>query len=263
MFAILLLISVSVYSQDKEKKYEVDKFYTSIGGEFIFSFVNTNPDVEQTDLRFSAWLHLQGFWHYDFAKNFGGFIGLGSRNIGYTTTPVSNNIYLEGFTVYNSTTKEYELNNTFAEGDEITTVKRRAYTLTIPIGLKIGNMARDRFVFFGGEIEFPFHYKNKAWVNDKKVEKSDWWFSRQTNPYLLSSFIGVQFPMGINIKFKWYLTEFLNKDYSPSNTSLKPYENVDSQMFYFSLGMNLFNAKRAIKQIQTIGVQKQRDSYQM
>ena len=123
-------------------------------------------------------------------------------------------------------------------------------------------MARDRFIFVGGEIEFPFHYKNKAWINNKKEEREEWWFSNQTNPYLLSSFVGIQFPGGINIKFKWYFTDFMNKDYTIPKTEIQPYKDVESQIFYISFGTNLYNAKRAIKQIRSIDKSK-RDSYNM
>ncbi len=273
IIVVLLLFSLLSFAQNDKPKQEVDKFYSSVGGEYIFSFVNSSPEVETTNLRFSAWFHIQAHWHYDFAKHMGAFVGLGMRNIGYTTTPESNNIYLKGFTAYNHVTKEYELNNTNSNNDKLTTVKRRAYTVGIPIGLKIGNMARNRFVFFGGEIEFPFHYKNKGWVNNKKLEKNSWWFSNQVNPYLLSTFVGIQLPGGVNIKFKWYLNDFMNRNYSTTESYIdgagvdqtvvvKPYENVKSQMFYISFGVNMFNAKRALKEIQTIDKSK-KDSYNM
>jgi len=263
MKKVLLLVFVGFFvSVSAQKTFEVDKFYTSVGGEYVFSFVNTNTDIESTNLRFSPWFHVQMHWHYDFSQHMGAYVGLGSRNLGYTTTPTSNNIYLEGFTVYNEKTKEFELDEHYDKSDEITTVKRRAYTVGIPIGIKIGNMARDRFVFFGGEIEFPFHYKNKAWVNNKKKEREGWWFSEQTNPYLLSTFVGLQFPGGVNLKFKWYFTNFMNENYKIPKTDIKPYEDVKSQIFYFSVGMNLFNAKRAIRQIKSIDKSK-RDSYNM
>ncbi len=264
----LVFFSLISFSQNDSPKPEVDKFYSSVGGEYIFSFVNPNTNIETTNLRFSAWFHLQAHWHYDFAKYMGAFVGLGMRNIGYTTSPKSDNIYLKGFTVYNNNTQKYELNNTNNNTDYLTTVKRRAYTIGIPIGLKIGNMAKNRFVFFGGEIEFPFHYKNKGWVNNKKVEKSSWWFSDQVNPYLLSTFVGIQFPGGINLKFKWYLNDFMNRDYSTTEVyndilgehtvQVKPYENVKSQMFYISFGVNMFNAKRALKEIQTLDKSKKK-----
>lgn len=258
-FIILLTISSIVFAQEEPKTIEFDKFYTSVGGEYIFSFANTNQDIETTDLRFSGWLHLQFNWHYNFSKKYGAYIGLGSRNIGYTSTPESNNNYLKNFTVYDDNLKEYQLNNTFDKGDKITTIKRRVYTLSIPVGLKIGNLEKDRFIFFGGEIEIPFHYKNKAWVNDSKEEINSWWFSNQTNPYLLSSFIGVQFPGGANLKFKWYFTDLMNNDYTVqvNNHEIKPYNNFKSQMFYISFGMSLYDAKRHIKRIKTIRINRQ------
>jgi len=251
-----LLVSLISYSQvdSDTSKVEKKKFYTSSGGEWIFSFANTNQDIETTNLRFSAWFHAQFHWHYDFSKYMGGFFGLGSRNIGYTSLPTSNDVYAKGFTEFNAITGEYELGSNYEAGDKISMVKRRAYTLGIPIGLKIGKVDDNQFLFLGGEIEFPFHFKNKVWVEGEKEHIRDEWFSDQTNDYLLSAFIGFQFPWGTNIKFKWYFNDFINTDYKVGN--LKPYADYKSQMFYFSIGMNMFNSQKSVKQLTTLDKKK-------
>ena len=266
---ILVVFSIVAFAQDNSEHDTEEqthkKFYTSGGGEWIFSFVEPNKDFETTSLRFQAWFHLQLHWHYDFSKNIGGFFGIGSRNLGYTSTAKINNFYTnEKLTVYNSVTGKYELNNTFDEKDKIETIKRRSYTISFPLGFKIGNLSKNRFLFFGGEIEFPFHYKNKVWVDGQKEMIYTEWFSDQTNPYLLSSFVGIQFPGGFNLKFKYYFTDLMNKDYTvnENGTEIKPFKDIKSQIFYISFGMNMFSTTKAIKQIETID-KKRRDSYSM
>lgn len=49
---------------------------------------------------------------------------------------------------------------------------------------------------------------------------------------------GVQLPYGATLKFKYYLTNFFNKNYTRSDGS-KPYENADYNVFYFSLSFAL------------------------
>jgi len=271
----LVLISMVLFSQNhddskkeeskKESQEEQKKFYTSAGGEWIFSFITPNEDYEATSMRFQAWFHLQLNWHYDFSKHVGGFFGIGSRNLGYTSKPTTNDFYTNGkLTVYNASTEEYELNTSFSN-KEIETIKRRSYTITFPLGLKVGKLGQNRFVFFGGEIEFPFHYKNKVWIDGEKEMVYTEWFSNKTNPYLLSSFIGFQFPGGINLKFKYYFDNLMNQDYSVNENGIevKPFQNLKSQIFYFSFGMNMFSTSKAIKQIESIDSQKKRDSYSM
>ena len=252
----LLIFSLSVFSQgttalkqDSVPKQN-NKFYTSAGGEMIFSFVNTNSDAEQTALRFSMWYHINIHLHYDFSKTVGAYTGFTMRNVGYTTKGKSNDIYTDGkFTKFNPLKGAYELDDYYPEHAEITTVKRRAYTVGIPIGLKIGDFKKNQFVFLGGEFEIPFHYKNKVWVDDKKEHKDTEWFSEQTNPFLLSAFVGYQFKSGMNVKLKWYFNDFLNQDYKDAASGIKPYEGLETQMFYISFGMNLYNPKRNMKKI--------------
>lgn len=196
------------------------------------------------------WYHINIHVHYDFSKTVGAYTGFTMRNVGFTTKGQSNDIYSDGkLTKYNAIDDVYELDDYYPANSEITTIKRRAYTVGIPIALKIGNLKKNQFVFLGGEFEIPFHYKNKIWVDDKKEYKNTEWFSKQTNPFLLSAFVGFQFKTGMNVKLKWYLTDFLNQDYKDVASGLKPYDGLQTQMFYISFGMNLYNPKRGIKKI--------------
>jgi len=53
---------------------------------------------------------------------------------------------------------------------------------------------------------------------------------------------GIQLPYGATLKFKYYLTNFFNKDYEASDDQgnlYKPYADVDVNVFYFSLSFGL------------------------
>jgi hypothetical protein len=53
---------------------------------------------------------------------------------------------------------------------------------------------------------------------------------------------GLQLPYGATLKFKYYLTNFFNKDYSASDGqggTIKPYQNMEVNVFYFSLSFGL------------------------
>ena len=53
----------------------------------------------------------------------------------------------------------------------------------------------------------------------------------------------------MNVKLKWYFNDFLNQDYKDAASGIKPYEGLETQMFYISFGMNLYNPKRNMKKI--------------
>ena len=51
--------------------------------------------------------------------------------------------------------------------------------------------------------------------------------------------VGIQFPYGMNVKFKYYLSEFHKQDFVDGSGN-KPYEGLHSQVFYFSLSYLMF-----------------------
>jgi len=94
-------------------------------------------------------------------------------------------------------------------------------------------------LFFAGyEIEFPFVYKEKHFVNEEKVDKDVIWFTNRVEPVQHSLMAGIQLPYGATIKFKYYLTNFHNRDYTTAQ-GVKPYD-FKSNIFYFSLAWNVF-----------------------
>jgi hypothetical protein len=209
----LILLAFAVGATAQEKK---TKIYNSFSSEMIFSFatIDNQGNDEGNIMRWVAALNLQSMVNFDFNNTFGLFTGLAVRNVGF--------IYEDPFDINNA---KY---------------KYRTYNLGIPVGFKIGKL--DKALFFAGyEVEFPFVYKEKKFVNEDKVDKTVIWFSNRVEPVQSSLMAGVQLPYGATIKFKYYLTNFHNRDYIAmvDGVETKPYD-FKSNIFFFSLGWNLF-----------------------
>jgi hypothetical protein len=208
LFILLFLTAATANAQEK---------YTSFSTEMIFSFAtidnmgNTGGNV----MRWAPVVNPQIMLNYDLSNAFGVFTGLASRNVGF--------IYDDPF----------DANNT--------RFKFRTYNLGIPVGFKVGQL--DNFMFFGGyEIEFPYVYKEKTFVNESKVNKDVIWFSKKVEPVQHSLLAGIQFPYGGALKFKYYLTNFHNRDYVAmiDGKQTKPYD-FKSNVWYISLSWYLFS----------------------
>jgi hypothetical protein len=189
------------------------KFYTSTGGEIILSnaFLEINGQDISTNYRFTLFYHMEENYNWDFSKPVGIYTGLGIRNVGL-----------------------------IANEDYIT--KYRSYTLGIPLAIKIGNLEENTFLYGGMEYEWLFHYKEKDFENDTKSKYSEW-FSERTNQFVPSAFVGYQLKSGMNFRFKMYLDNFFNEDYSETTNGVEtfPYQNITSQIYYFSISFYIKN----------------------
>ena len=208
----IFLLALGAQAQDKTK------IYGSFASEMIFSFATIdNQGYDQGNImRWAPVLNLQGMLNVDFNNTFGLFTGAAIRNVGFI----------------------YE--NPLDTND--TKFKYRTYNFGIPVGFKIGKL--DKFLFFGGyEIEFPFVYKEKTFDDGDKIDKITGWFSNRTENFQHGVFAGIQFPEGINLKFKYYFSEFHNQDFMESS-GVKPYAGLESHVFYFSLSYAMFQDVR-------------------
>lgn len=206
MKKFLIILSVACFSSlvSEAQKRPV---YTTTSGEWIFSFANMNQNGSDISsiIRFSPVFNFQNVANFDRSDKFGFTAGLAFRNVGF---------------IYND------------PSIASTKYKWRTYNVGIPVGIKIGNMDKT-FVYGGYELEIPVNTKEKVFVNDTKT-KSNEWFSKQTNQFQSSVFVGIQMPYGGNLKFKYYLTNFFNKDYTLAAGS-KPHSDFNVNIFYFSL----------------------------
>ena len=217
IYNLIILVTLVLLFNSGSLKAQ-DKTYWSTGFEMLFSFADIQQDgiSKSSIIRWAPVFNVQTFFNYDASKNFGLFSGIGVRNVGF--------IYDE---------------------DEATRKKYRTYNMGIPFGIKAGNFEKT-FVYAGYEIEFPFNYKEKTFVNNQKSKYTEWFTDRVPTVYH-TVLIGVQLPKGVNIKFKYYLTGFFNQDFvqvdGTTGDPYKPYENLDVNVFFFSIGINLFKDK--------------------
>lgn len=187
------------------------KVYATFGPEMIFSLatIDNNGNSSGNILRWAPVLNLQLSGNVDFGKHFGLLFGVAVRNVGFIYDWPDSNVR-----------KKY-----------------RNYNIGIPVGIKIGKM--NGLLFYGGyEIEFPFAYKEKTFIDNQKTKFVEW-FTPRVPAYYNSVFFGVQFPYGFNMKFKYYFSEFFNQDYSNPDGS-KPYQGFQANVWYISIGASLF-----------------------
>ena len=213
MYSILfMLVPGMILAQD-------DKLYSTTSGELIFSFASINDagDEDGGIMRFSPVINIQNWLNYDKSEKLGFFTGLSVRNVGF--------IY---------------------DVDETTRIKYRTYNVGIPVGVKIGNLS-DKFLFFGYELEIPVNYKEKIFIDEDKEDKKNIWFTDRVPAVNHSLMAGIQLPYGATIKFNYYLTNFFDEDFTASDGqggTYKPYENLDVNIFYFSLSFGLLKDTR-------------------
>jgi hypothetical protein len=235
IFVSMALISIPAVAQ---------KLYPVTSGEILFSqsqtsltssFVSQYPNARLVadNVRFTVFFHIGQYIHYDFTDNVGMFSGLAIRNVGMITDET----LPQTVSISNGASVPYSDYK----------IIRRQYMLGVPLALKIGAFNNHFYIYGGGEYEMAFHLKEKYWTDtfdrSGSKTKNTEWFSNQTPTFLPSVFAGVQLPGGINLKFKYYLTDFLNNSYTSSRNSqegssfdisdLSRYQ--ESQIFSFSL----------------------------
>ena len=223
-FIAFLALMTSNISAQKEK------FYSESGGEFIFSLADIEKDGTSlaTPMRFSMFLHLGQNYHWNLNEGTGLYTGYALRNIGFIT-------------------KENDAK-----------IKRRTYSLGLPLAVKLGNMDKNFYAYGGVSFEMFFHYKQKKFIDNEKTKYSEW-FSNRTERFTHSFFTGMQFPGGVNLKFSYYPGNFLNRDFKGKDFG----EVVDysvynrSNLIYLSLSFNF----RPEKVIQNISPKSQETRY--
>ena len=162
--------------------------------------------------RFTAFLHIGATAHYNFNSHVGLFSGLGIKNIGFI--------------------EKFDNNDS--------TVKRRVYTIGLPLGLKVGNMY-GTYGMIGGGVDFPFHFKEKGFVKRSNKVKDGEWFGQQTASVMPYVFVGAHFKPGLNVKLQYYPTNFMNPDYvkTVNNVSSTPYAGYNVNLAMVTLGIDI------------------------
>ncbi|MHB1278473.1 MAG: hypothetical protein ACYC1Q_08740 [Bacteroidia bacterium] len=192
--------------------------YRTSGGEVIFSFADYRDSSGMKisgPPRFTVFFHINHKYNFDISKSIGIAFGLSIKNVGWIT---KNETYALASDMSN--VKTYEK------------IKRRSYTLGVPLMIKLGNMKKDRFLALGAEYELLFHFKEKRFIGGEKFKRSKW-ISDETNRFLPSVFVGLQFTNYGMIKFQYYLDDFLNTSYKNPMGDM-PYAGTTSRMMFIS-----------------------------
>jgi hypothetical protein len=198
--ATFLFAVLSLNSQDIQVKPSLRKSYWASVSEFVFSAADlglvriydsgtpltTPPEgvLSNPVPRFSAFLHIAQQLHVNINRFSGIYTGWGLRNIG-----MINN-----------------LNDTLR-------LKQRAYSLSVPFALKLGNMEKRSYLALGAELDYMFHYKQKVFVGDGRGDKDNKkaeWFSNQVNAINPGVFAEFNFGKSGYFRLKYYLNDFLN-----------------------------------------------------
>lgn len=232
-----LLLSVSTYAQGGEDEFSFahdigKRKRVYFGNDFDGSLITTaiqsnnlgNPAVGTP--RFTYFFHLGFNMHVDMSNTVGLFTGLGIKNIGFIEKTSRPSIPF----------------NTARDS----TIKRRVYTVGLPIGFKIGNLKRRNYAIVGGGIDLPINYREKGFVKRNDKDKFNEWFSDRTAKFMPYVFAGLSVDPGIIFKVQYYPTNFMNPDYVEANSNLiaplvvnKPYANHDIQLIMFSIGFDI------------------------
>lgn len=207
------------------------KVYTVTSGELLFQWANIEftddfianspegTEVVGSPLRFTCWFHLGQYLHVDFNNNIGLITGGAVRNVGFIS---DERLDKDG----DNQVEDYK-------------IIRRSYNLGVPLALKLGMFDNHFYVFGGAEYELAFAFKEKYWNShnrDGEKTKKTQWFGAQTPNFLPSVFAGVQMPRGVNVKFKYYLTDFINHDYTHNTDIISDLTRYkETQTMYISV----------------------------
>ncbi len=238
LFSMLIIVSVRAGAQ---------RIYHTSGAEFILSgsSVDLAGSSVNSNLRFTAFFHTQQLLNLDLSNNIGLFAGAAIRNIGL----ISEDVYQKmGFVADES----------HPDWDKNVKMKRRSYSLGFPLALKLGSFKKHFFLYAGGEYEWMFHYKQKFFLDGEK-RKLKGWTNERVNSWIPSLFAGIQFPQGLNLKFKYYMDDFINPGFTGSDFD-RP---VDYSLFESSgiwyISMSFFINKNKVKEI--LGVENEKTAF--
>jgi hypothetical protein len=90
------------------------------------------------------------------------------------------------------------------------------------------------------------NFKQKTFRDGGKYKFSSW-FSKRTPAFIPSAFAGMQFPGGLQLKFKYYLDDFLNNRFRGNDVYNDYTVFTRTQLWYVSLSYLIKNNDRKNK----------------
>ena len=192
---LFLLIGILAFSQEETSLNTIPnkKVYFTDPAELIlqFSQIDIQDNTARNGIRASYFTNIPYYMNINFNNNFGIMPGVSIKNIGIKTKDE----IIDSVSYYK--------------------VIRRVFTAGISAAAKIGMFNKGLWLYGGGGVDWTFHYRQKFYEKtDKKhiTKKGEWW-SKATPNVIPSVFVGVQTPIGINVKATYYFNDFLNQKY--------------------------------------------------
>lgn len=212
LLSLFFLFPLFIHAQNRSDVSK--KWYRSDAGDVcLFSFSNVSRNgVELRDVSRFIYMNSTTYLNKDFSNRAGFLTGFSVNNIGLI----------------------------YDENDSVR-FKRRVITAGLSAGLKFGNLSKGSYFFVEGQMNFALNYKEKRFVNDKKIEKSNTWFGEQT-PLLMPSVSAGWLLEGIGLKAQYFPGNFFNPDYQEG--IVKPFAGMESQIFLISFSYNMKSTKR-------------------
>lgn len=179
----LLCIQTILFGQSSKKPYGVFENKTL----FQIGMIEDSAGNSQSSiLRFAPFANYTLQAHKDFTNSLGVYTGIGLKNVGFI----------------------YKPNDTLNSK-----VKSRAYSISIPLGLKYGNMEDDKYFYLAAELLVQFDYKEKAFSNGgDKSKRKNLYNNNPINAFNYSAMIGYNYK-GFTIGAEYTLGDFYNSGY--------------------------------------------------
>ncbi len=183
-FFTILCLSFAGYAQNK-------KLYGVFENKILFQqgFVQDSAGNNVTSiLRFAPLVNYTLQAHKDFGNKFGIYTGIGCKNVGFIS--------------------KYDT----------LVVKSRAYCLSIPLGIKFGNMDKETYFYLAGEFLAQIDYKEKVFFNGDKSKRNN---NNDINKINYSALIGFNMK-AFTVGIEYTLNNFYGNGYNLVPEKSKP-----------------------------------------
>jgi len=207
LFTAFLCLQMNAFSQN-------NKLYGVFEYKMLFQqgLVKDNAGKNVTGvLRFAPFGNFTWQAHKDFGNKFGIYTGIGCKNVGFIS--------------------KYDT----------LVVKSRAYSLSVPLGLKFGNMKEETYFYIAGEFLAQIDYKEKVFLYGDKSKRKN---SNDINPINYSAMVGFNmkaFTIGVEYTFNnFYGTGYnLVPEKSKPNTSYATPSKSNILTFFIGFRVNI------------------------
>lgn len=221
---ITLLSLFTVYSHAQDDSIQVKKWYFSRSTDAAvasFSNVTRNGATLNSVPRFVFFINGGTNFNYNFSKRFGVHTGWNVKNNGIV----------------------------YDDNDSVR-YKRRVIMIGTPVAVRIGNLIKGNYFYAGAQAEFAVNYKEKKFINGKRVEKFNDWFSKRTPDVTPCFFAGFYTAKGVGMRACYFPQNFFNQSYDENG--IKPFDKMEARnVFFVTVSYNFSIIQRILKKYMT------------